>query len=217
VLDAASIEAPALRYWEKKVAAALAAFIASLQPKPQQLHLPKLNARTRMTTLESNATFGWHFGPRFPLQPLRHLGGVGIDFAFLPLREVDCVHAFAVEYDGDFRALGREGHAVPFAGGCDGTLGRGLMAEKGTAAPVGGLFLPWLGTVVADLNFDARGHPVGFDAVGSGLELELEIACIQPRHLRRALNHARERVRQLWEVESELGVRLEIGSEGTAP
>lgn len=34
---------------------------------------------------------------------------------------------------------------------------------------------------------------------------------------RRALNHARERVRQLREVESELGVRLEIGSEGTAP
>lgn len=34
---------------------------------------------------------------------------------------------------------------------------------------------------------------------------------------RRVLNHARERVWQLWEVESELGVRLEIGSEGTAP
>ncbi len=89
------------------------------------------------------------------------------------------------------------------------------MAEEGTAAPVGGLFVPWLGTVVADLDFDAGGHPFGFvavvdddAAVGSGLELESK------RHLRRALNHAREPVRQLAEVESELGIRFEIAHEG---
>lgn len=102
-----------------------------------------------MTALEADATFVRHFSPWLPLEPFGHLRAVGNKFAVFSLREVDCVHDFAVEYDGDCGALGGEGHAVPFAGGFDGTLGRGLMAEKGTAAPVGGLFLPWLGAVVA--------------------------------------------------------------------
>lgn len=140
-----------------------------------------------MTALEADTAFGWHFGPRFALQPFRHLGAVGIEFAVFPLGEVEFVHDFAVEQDGDFRALGGEGHAVPFAGGFDGALGRGLMAEEGAAAQVGGLFLPWLRAVVADLDFDAGGHPVHFVAVveedaafGSGLELEFD------KHLIRA-------------------------------
>ena len=153
-----------------------------LRLKPQQLHFPKLDASTRMAALEADAAFEGHFSPRLALKPFRHLGGVGIEFAVFPLREVDFVHDYAVEHDGDFRTLDGEGHAVPFTGGFDGALGRGLMAEEGTAAPVGGLFLPLLGAVVADLDFDARGHPVRFvavveedAAVSSRLELELKI------------------------------------------
>jgi hypothetical protein len=148
-----------------KAATVPASFIASLLPKPQQLHLPKLNACHCVAALEADATFVGHFSPWLPLEPFGHLRAVGNKFAVFPLREVDCVHDFAVEDDGDCRALGGEGHAVPFAGGFDGALGRWLMAEEGTAPPVGGLFLPWLGAVVADLDLDAGRHPVGFVAV----------------------------------------------------
>lgn len=150
--------------------------------QPQQLHLPKLDACTGMSALEADAAFRWHFSPRLTLQPFRHLGAIGIEFAILPSREVDFVHDFAVEHDDDFWPHRRDGHAVPFAGGFHGALRRGLMAEEGTAAPVLGLFLPLLRRVIADLDFDAGGHPVCFvavveedAAVGSGLELELEI------------------------------------------
>ena len=135
-----------------------------------------------MSSLEADAAFRWHPSPRLALQPFWHLGAVGIEFAVLPLREVDLVHDLIIEHDGDFRALGRDSHAIPFAGGFHGALRRGLVAEEGAAAPVRGLFLPLLGAVVADLDFDAGGHPVCFiavieedAAVGPGLEFELEI------------------------------------------
>ena len=65
-----------------------------------------------MAALEADAAFERHLTPRLALEPLRHLGGVGIEFAILPLREVDFVHDFTVEDDGDFRALGGEGQAI---------------------------------------------------------------------------------------------------------
>lgn len=74
------------------------------------------------------------------------------------------------------------------------------------------------------LGVDSHALPfVGFVAVveedaaiDSGLEIERGVECPQPSQLRRALGHSRKRVRQLGEVEGALGIRIEIGHEGTS-
>ncbi len=69
------------------------------------LHVPKLDASPRVAASEADAALGWQFGPGFALEPLGHLGAIGIDFAVLPLGQVDLVHDLAVEHDGDSWAM----------------------------------------------------------------------------------------------------------------
>jgi hypothetical protein len=54
-----------------------------------------------VAALEADAAFGWQFGTGFALEPLGHLGVLGIDFAVLPLAQVDLVHNLALEHDGN--------------------------------------------------------------------------------------------------------------------
>lgn len=73
------------------MAAALAEVFESLRLKPPQLQLAKLNASTCMAALEADTAFVGHFTPRLALEPFRHRGGTGIEFAVFPLGEVDSV------------------------------------------------------------------------------------------------------------------------------